>query len=445
MTRVEDRLRHYYAARARTVEHDAIRDGVRLAPGRSRPGPGALSARSWFAPLAAATAVVAVAVTAVTLGGAVHPEQSPAGAPSLPADGQSTLPAGKHSVAQLVSAGVIPPYLITITANGDPRVVPSYAVVRATATGARLATIQPSVPHGTIVAVTAAADDRTFVLAEEKLPLPDTDSLDIQHGSFFLLHLRSDGTAETLTKLPITADDGVTSLALSADGTELAMGITVDTTSEVKVYTLATGAVRTWSATGLAAEGQLGPQDAASMSWAADGRHLLFGWMDALNVNERLLDTSLGGSSLIADSRLVVTFPGRVGQFGPCQGDIIITPDGSAIICPGMTVQSPTGDGPQTVFFREYSTATGKVIRQLATWTYAHTDWFLLDAFWSNPSGSVIIGVIPKASQISPVTGPTPDPAVTPSPPAGSNPRIGVISGQTFTPLDLPGVTNGVW
>lgn len=211
------------------------------------------------------------------------------------------------------------------------------------------------------------------------------------------------------------------------------------------MYTIAAGAVRTWSATGSVADGQLGPQDAASISWAADGRHLLFGWLDSLNVNERLLDTSLGGSSLMADSRLVRAFPGRAGQLVFCQGDIVITPDGAAIICPGLPVRGSSDDGHQTVFFREYSTATGKVIRQLATWTYANTDWFLLDAFWSNPSGSVIIGVIPKASQTSPATGPTPDLTVTPSPPAGSNPRIGVISGQTFTPLDLPGVTNGVW
>ncbi|HEX6521828.1 MAG TPA: hypothetical protein VF070_17755 [Streptosporangiaceae bacterium] len=449
MTRIEDQLRDYYAARARAIGPDDIRHSVRLAPGRSRPWLRALPRRSLFAPLAAAAAVVAVAITAVTLGSAVHSDQSPAGAPQLPAGGQSTLPAGQQSVAQLVSAGVIPPRFVTLTSNGDPHSVPSYAVVRSTATGARLATIQPSVPHGTIVAVTGAADDRTFVLAEEKSPLPRGDSLDIQHGSFFLLHLRSDGTPQTLTRLPITAPDGVDGLALSADGTKLAMGIRLDTSSEIRVYSVATGTVRTWSAggSGFVAEGLLGSQDAASISWAADGRHLLFQWMDDKYVfHERLLDTSLGGSSLLADSRLVLT-PPVLDQSPLCQGDIIVTPDRSAVICPGYIAKGSSDAGGGTVFFREYSTATGKVLRQLGTWTYAHSDWLLIDALWTNASGSVIIGFMPKASpvQTSPTNGPTPNPGVTPTPPPGNRPSLGVIIGQTFTPLDLPGVTNGVW
>ena len=443
MTRIEDRLRDYYTARAQTVGPDAIRRAAPLPPRRSRPRLPVLPRPSLLAPLAAAAAVVAVAVAAAALGSAIHSGNSPE-------QTTSSLPAGGQSVAQLVSARVIPPRFITITSNGDPHLAPSDAVVRATATGARLATIRPSMPHGTIVAVTSAADDRTFVLAEENLPLASRAALNIDHGSFFLLHLRADGTQETLTKLPITAVDGINGFALSADGTKLAMAIRLQASSEIRVYTLATGAVRTWSAggSGFVGDGMLGSEDAASVSWAADGRHLLFNWMDSTqNTDERLLDTSLGGPSLMADSRLTLTIPSHVGQPLLCQGDMTITPDGSAVICPGLTVTGSLDEGNQTVFFREYSTATGKVARQLATWTYTHTDWFLLGALWTNPSGSVIIGVVPKSSQnqTEPTTGPTPTPSATPSPPPGSSPRIGVIIGQTFTPLDLPGVTNGVW
>jgi hypothetical protein len=108
------------------------------------------------------------------------------------------------------------------------------------------------VPHGTIVAVTGAADDRTFVRTEEQLPLERGISLNIHRGSFFLLRLRADGTRQSLTKLPVTAPDGVNSLALSADGTKLAMGARLDagTGNRIRVYSLATGAVRTWSAGG---------------------------------------------------------------------------------------------------------------------------------------------------------------------------------------------------
>jgi len=438
MTRIEDRLRDYYEVRARAVEADAIRPSVRPAPGRSRALPRlrTLPRRTLVAPLAAAAAVAAVSITAVALGSANHPGQTP---PSLPAGGKS--------IAQLVSAGVIPPRFVTITADGGS----SYAAVRSTATGARLATIRPSVPHGTIVAVTGAADDRTFVLAEQKLPVTRTASLNIDHGSFFLLRLRSDGTREALTELPVNAGDGVNAMALSADGTKLAIASRLDSGSaELRVYTLATGAVRTWSAggSGFVGDGLGGPDDAASVSWAADGRHLLFNWVGkTTDEYERLLDTSLGGSSLLADSRLVLTIPSPVGQPLFCQGDVVITPDGSALICPGLTERDPANSNDDTVFFREYSTATGKAVRQLGAWTFYHTDQFRLGALWTNSSGSVIIGVIPtpSQSQSGPTAGPTPDPDVTPSPPPGSSPRIGVIIGGTFTPLGLPGVTSGVW
>ncbi len=50
----------------------------------------------------------------------------------------------------------MPPYFVTLT--------PTDAVVHLTVSGASVATIRPSLPGGTIVAVTAAGDDRTFVL-----------------------------------------------------------------------------------------------------------------------------------------------------------------------------------------------------------------------------------------------------------------------------------------
>jgi hypothetical protein len=308
-----------------------------------------------------------------------------------------------------------------------------------------LATIRPSLPHGTIVAVTGAADDRTFVLAEETLPRPRRDSLSIKHGSLFLLRLRANGTPQALTRLPFTADDGVNGLALSADGAKLAMTARPTATvnlNEIRVYTLATGAVRTWSATGtgIVGDGFGGEQDAAAISWAADGRHLMFNWDDGMTTAERLLDTSLGGASLLADSRQLLTIPTPANRPIPCQGDMVITPDASAVICPGVTVHSES----DTVFFREYSTVTGKVVSQLGDWTY-HDDRFLLGALWTNKSGSVIIGVIPKPSQGTIKAGPSPYPTVTLSPSPGDSPVIGVIIGQTFTPLNVSGVTSGVW
>ena len=67
-------------------------------------------------------------------------------------------------ISSYVASGQVPPYYVAITSHGEPNDHPSYAAVHATVSGKTLATIQPSVAHGTIAAVTAAADDRTFVL-----------------------------------------------------------------------------------------------------------------------------------------------------------------------------------------------------------------------------------------------------------------------------------------
>ena len=40
-----------------------------------------------------------------------------------------------------------------------------------------------------------------------------------------------------------------------------------------------------------------------------------------------------GGSNLLADSRLAVSFVFHVGYLGCVWGDAIITPDGSAVVC----------------------------------------------------------------------------------------------------------------
>ena len=52
-------------------------------------------------------------------------------------------------------------------------------------------------------------------------------------------------------------------------------------------------------------------------------------------------------------------------------------------------------------------------IRTLAHATIKNSARFFVDVLWSNPSGSVLIGVIPTAG----------------------NGRVGVISGNTFTPI----------
>jgi hypothetical protein len=112
-----------------------------------------------------------------------------------------------------------------------------------------------------------------------------------------------------------------------------------------------------------------------------------------------------------------------VGPQPTCQEDSIITPDGAQIVCGAIAavnqsvVPNPTNGvalqrGAQTEFF-EFSAATGRVTRTFGDWTFGSVGALTVEVLWSNPSGSVLIGAIPDAR-----TG-----------------RVGVISGNEFTPL----------
>jgi hypothetical protein len=85
-------------------------------------------------------------------------------------------------LGQAVAMGPVPQYYVALELTGSgeccrpglwyaPR---TQAAVRVTATGAALATISPPRPYGTFTGVSAAADNRTFVLAAQllaRLPL----------------------------------------------------------------------------------------------------------------------------------------------------------------------------------------------------------------------------------------------------------------------------------
>jgi hypothetical protein len=243
----------------------------------------------------------------------------------------------------------------------------------------------------------------------------------------------------------------MTGFALSPDGTKLAIAVQPDNNkrepnlTEVKVVTLATGATVTWTANGTIG---FGPDDARSLSWADNERTLAFDWAGSgpgVHTGVWLLDLETGGGSLLAHSREAVTLVNQ-GSAGAtwvpstsvpvigsastssgqpvtpptCQEDSIITPDGSAIVCGAITALNetlkPNGGGLQrgaeTEFF-EYSTASGKVARVLGHWTFGSVGALSVEVLWSNASGSVLIGVIPNRG----------------------GGRVGVISGNEFTPL----------
>jgi hypothetical protein len=301
--------------------------------------------------------------------------------------------------------GRVPPYYVWTTFTSNPNL--NYVRVRLTATGAVLGTVKAA-DNGTIVGVTGAADDRTFVLDEQSLATGNANQSWEPH-TYYLLHLAASGVPSSVTQLPITEPSGalVTGVTLSPDGTKLAVAIQPNNVksepnlTDVKIYSIATGAVlRTWSGNGTI--GFSGEREA--LTWSSDQRTLGFVWLGNSQNSEQgewLLNLSLNGTNLIGNSRQAMSMNNNL-PFG-CGADLIITPDGSAVVCGA----SPNGSNPapETAFY-EFSTATGKLIRTLAQ-VAGNAN---ADVLWSNPSGSVLIGV------------------------AGQD-QVGMVTAGTFTPL----------
>ena len=209
----------------------------------------------------------------------------------------------------------------------------------------------------------------------------------------------------------------MTDLALSPDGTRLAIAVAPGGgLQQGGLYSVHSGAARTWSATG---SGTIGGRFAArSLSWAASQRTLAFNWSIGQTATVRLLDTGNGGGSLLAASQPAVmlaatTEPGRMPY--RCLYDMLITPNGSAIVCPSSEIRNAGKNGTITYStgFPEFSVTTGSLIRIMGHWPQKADDPYVYDLLWSDASGQVLIGAIHSAGRD----------------------WVGVISGTRFTPL----------
>jgi hypothetical protein len=239
MTCTEDQFRSILRAEAADITADSVPPltlpatqhsrARRTAPGQSRRR--RLSIRL-VAPLAAAAAVIAVIAVATSL---VPADQPPRPHPSGPAIG-------------LLHA--VPRYYLGIDPNSTE------AVVRDSLTGATVASARPPHPYS-FHAVAAAADDRTFIL--EGIQTPPGGGI----GDGALFRARLDPADHTLTVTPLHirlthAEVVGLPFALSADGAELAIGISSrevhSPRSEILVYSLTDHSVRTWTGSGYLAQ-----------------------------------------------------------------------------------------------------------------------------------------------------------------------------------------------
>jgi hypothetical protein len=431
MNVIEERIRAAVRAAGATVSPESV-PPLELPAERSQ---AADWRRRWLAPTAAAAAVVVIAGMALAVS-QVTRTRAPGIAPAATAPGPM-LPG--PSLASYVSSGTIPPYFVAVAFTGKAAQSPAVAVVHDTVSGQALATIKPSIRGGTIVGVSAAGDDRTFVLDEQswvkpKYPFPTT-GYPGSH-SFYLLRLSSAGRVSSLSRLRVTvpASQVLNAFALSPDGQRLALAAAPKkgpARTDLEVVTLSTGSTRMWAANGIF---RSGAADSRGLSWTADGRELAFEWEPKNQgveppVEERLLSlTSADGDLLTASRRVIATTrqykpSGSTFQVTDTQYDPAVTPDGSVIVTNAVYFQVKTKASGQAwngrYGFAEYSTGTGKLVRILGYWKVKPAGYWTTQVLWSSPSGRVLIAVIPDG-------------------------RIGVINGNEFTPLNMPPVSGTI-
>jgi hypothetical protein len=320
------------------------------------------SGRRLLVPLAAATAVVAVIVAAVAVGAGRHP--APGSGP------------GPRTV---------PRYYLQLSQRG--RVLyPLDAVIRDAVTGKTLVTLSAPRQFGGFTEVTAAGDDRTFVLVAQR------ERYGLGGGPIKLFLVRFDPARRTakLTALPIpvlppaSGEDGLGGLALSPSGSQLAVAVEGKTAgrptskTQIRVYSVATGAVRVWKQT---ARGNAFPFE-NTLSWTRSGM-LAVNWYNAPHPGVWLLDTRTKGGGLLANSRFVRSI--NNGDWTFYGGGAIVSMDGRLIVAPMYR-----GSDSRTEI-QEFSTVTGKRIRVL--WHRSSRPGLAQGLVWSNATGSVLVAL----------------------------------------------------
>jgi hypothetical protein len=392
---LEDRLRTAFRAKASDVSVPA---SLEL---RQRRGiAGTLTSSKWMASVAAAIGVLVIIAGALAVAGALPGRQSAPGGPT---------------------ETKVPPYYVALLASqptsGDALApVATVAVVRATSTGAVLASVNPPRPY-TFVSVTAAAGDRSFVLLavgpSRMIPKNDpyVSSYLTYAQQFFVLRIHPTAATSAararLTALPqigIASGQQAEEMALSPSGQSLAVIFTDPSRAirafipgELTIYNLADGTRRTWirnvCADGRCEPGPIGDGSVlenaseVQLSWTSDGRSLLF-LTGPVGAQARLLDVDARGRSLIADSHAL-----PIGTGIPNLTDAVITPDGQSVFIQYSTM---SGLVSRNILVR-VSATTGKTAAVIQVLRNGDRPDFLL---WTNDDGSKFVAIQSKLGAV---------------------------------------------
>ena len=356
MTPLQNKLRA--ALRETADEIPAQAPPLRLSPQPRASQNGRIATwRAWAAPLAAAALVIATVAGSVAVAGSLKHQPAAAARPQAGPDG---VPA--YYVALITAK----PQSDVANMLDSASPADSAAELKSTQTGAVLAKITPPKPYVSFTGVTAAADDRTFVLSAQGPEPYAVPPFPAQR--FFLLRIdpaAQAGARMTLTALParyVPAGYGIRDMALSPDGTRLTaeIGNSALFAQELEVLDLATGTERAWSARSCPecvynGGGMLWfGVNTDAVSWTADSQHVAFIWGNTV----RLLDIRAAGSDILTDSKTVATWIGGVNGVDEWRG-AIITPDGRTVL--GIETLSRIGlNAPVREHLVSWSTATGR-------------------------------------------------------------------------------------
>jgi hypothetical protein len=354
-------------------------------------------------PVAAAAATTAVVAASLGISAIFRGHAGPGPA----AQSHPSPAAQSHSPAALRR---VPRYFAALTRTAPVQVMGGEAaVVRSTLTGRVLATLTPPRPYQIFTWVSAAADDRTFVLAAQRywpigsgqagIPAENRDNT--TPTVFFKMAFDPATHTAKLARLAVPETIPSAQLAgmtVSPDGTRLALDLRRSTQS-IQIVTLATGAIRSWTWQGGGWIGNWKPIGQI-FSWTADGTTLEFQqWDGGSNHTEniRLLDTTAPGTSL-APSKIVLTFPNG----GALGFNTLLTPDGTKIV-----TATPQG-------ITEFSARTGNPILSEDQF---RAGW--QEVLWAGPGATALVVSDPRGKKT----------------PYGPSNVLGVLTANTFTPI----------
>jgi hypothetical protein len=389
-------------------DNSTVSDQLREHRGRKRPALTKFK-ETWIIPLGAAAAVAALALSLVTLRHAEGPGPAPTQAGTTAVPTVTGIPQ-YYAIATEGPVSHDGQAAISVTV-GDVRTGKTLATVA-------LPAVNTQVGNNSAVGVSAAADDRTFVVGRRNI-----------YGGVTYFQVRIAPGAKqvaTVEHLPIpdVALGNLLGFAVSPDGKELAVLSVRGNGTTLRIYSVKSGAtLRTWIAGTWQYQGN-GIQQ-TGVSWTADSRQVAFSTVATAAqypsngaLEERLISATEPSGDLATASKVVLAAPVNCSS-------LLLTPDGGTVVCATQENYPPTRSpadcgGENGPMFVAYSAATGKRLRVLYQYTGTCSS-AVYTVLWSDDSARHVIGETQTALQGSPLQN-----------------RYGVAAAGTFAKFPVP-------